>query len=89
MDLETKFKVQVAQCKILHQTFFRNVNFNNLLNVFCAAKHKQQKNVKKFKEKVFNKMTITKERLHVEQYYLVQLTHHAVLHKMIPDNTIK
>ena len=34
-------------------------------------------------------MTITKELLHVEQHYLVQLTHHAVLHKMISNNTIK
>ena len=82
--------MQLVRCKILHQTFIKNINFNNLLTIFCAAKHKQQqKNIKNSKEKVLNKTTITKELLHVEQYYLVQLTHHAVLHKMIPDNTIK
>ena len=70
---------------------FKNVNFNNLLNVFCAAKRKRQnkKNVTKSKEKVCNKMTRTRELLNLEQYYLVQPTHHAVLHKMTPDNTIK
>ena len=34
-------------------------------------------------------MTITKELLYLEQYYLVLLTHHDVLHKMIPDSTVK
>ena len=34
-------------------------------------------------------MTITKELLHLDQYHIVQLTHHAVPYKIIPSKTIK
>ena len=33
-------------------------------------------------------MTITKKLMRLKQY-LVQLNHHDVLHKMIPDSTVK
>ena len=48
----------------------------------------KKKPTRKFEEKIYNEMTITKKLMRLKQY-LVQLNHHDVLHKLVLNNTIK
>ena len=85
IDLETKFKMQAAQYKILHNIAHLKMLFVMFYKMFFL---RIQTPAKK-RQKICNEMTITKKLMHLKPYYLVQLTHHDVLHKMIPDSTVK
>ena len=48
-DLDRNFTMHFAQCKSVNHTFIKNVNLNNLLNVFLCSQTqaKKSENLKK------------------------------------------